>query len=418
MRIVFSAVAFIFLLFLSGQRNSIGQVYLVEVDSTELKRQTVPQCNGYFCTPKIVEKKVREKSTGSCVAIHKLEDHKYICACAAHQVRGVIHSITVAGLPSKVLETSDNQRDDAALIEVDCGDKRLSIWELGDDLDRDEYLYIYGFCDSLQKATVYEGWSTSVNTCAVRCREGQSGGPVLCRSRRHVRGIISGYDRFGNTFFTPASRVRILLKENLRKRQSAIPIIVPIDERKTQSQQPQQQQQTSPSDISRIWNSINSIENRLSKTPLTGPQGPPGPPGPQGIPGVDYRHRIEAIELSIASINKTLESSTAVSPPPSAQPGAGLTPGTTSNGGGDISVDRFVIVVSSIDYKMREAIDKARGKWQSIVEVSKSEIPKHVVIRSVPTLIAFSSDHNIAGMWDGEYAVRNQLYLIAQGKYP
>jgi hypothetical protein len=95
----------------------------------------------------------------------------------------------------------------------------------------------------------------------------------------------------------------------------------------------------------------------------------------------------------------------------------GLT-GEPSTGNGGTLVSRFVLVKSGPNSRVDSAVASAKKYWTDIVEVSKEEIPKNVIVKSYPTLIAFSPTGDVAGMWDSEFSVLNTLARISSGQYP
>ena len=91
---------------------------------------------------------------------------------------------------------------------------------------------------------------------------------------------------------------------------------------------------------------------------------------------------------------------------------------TTPAGNSGTLVSRFVLVKSGPNSRVDSALASAKKYWTDIVEVSKEEIPKNVIVKSYPTLIAFSPTGDVAGMWDSEYSVLNTLARISSGQYP
>lgn len=97
--------------------------------------------------------------------------------------------------------------------------------------------------------------------------------------------------------------------------------------------------------------------------------------------------------------------------------------GATSDSGsagprGGTVVAKFVLVKAGSNARVETAVANAKKQWDDIIEVSKEQIPRNVVVKTYPTLIAFSPDGDVAGMWESEYSVLNTLARISSGQYP
>lgn len=348
----------------------------LEVDSTE-KQVVNQQCQQHFCTP--VSKLIRHTTSGTAVVIHDNRDGTYLAACTAHQLQGTIHAIKAARIYDATIATIDRKKD-VAILTIDPQKKTtFTITQLGDDFTENTPVTLVGFSRGYERPYRIETTTVDTGMALLPIEVGQSGGPVLCRKTRKCRGILVGYTipqpfQPSRTMFVPVSIVRSLLNQSIADRTN-----------KTTPNPPNAQQT------------------------VIGPQGPPGPPGPegppgkQGIPGVDYRHRIEALEKTVAELSR---------------------PTTQQNQQAEqiekpslkTVIDRFVIVLQSRDRQLSDALAKAREKWP-VIEVTKNEIPSYVVVRTYPTLIAFASTGDVSGMWDGD-RVAAQLDQIAKGKFP
>lgn len=159
-----------------------------------------------------------------------------------------------------------------------------------------------------------------------------------------------------------------------------------------------------------------------------GPAGPQGPPGQRGAIGVPDDPDMKAVvrgwladpetrtwlvdelsqDLRIQDLIHRLEAveSRGSSGDPVSSPNRGVV------------VSKFVLVRSGSNARVDAAVANARKQWDDIIEVSKDEIPRNVIVKTYPTLIAFSPDGDVAGMWESEYSVLNTLARISSGQYP
>lgn len=297
----------------------------IEVDSTVTRREYAP-CSGTRCVPKIVERTVRENGIATGVIVYYDQDcNRYLALTAAHVVRGTIHSLRASGYNAVVTESEDDSRSDIAVIEIDPGDQKLLVSQIGEDLEPDEPVEICGYSEGAKKATAIQSTAIDRTFCRHRCERGQSGGPVFCR-RLRVRGIISGYTQSGQTYCTPVSRAKILLRETIRKRYS-VNRNVAEPQASPQVQIPVAPAPVAPEDqtsrLDSILNRLDQIDSRISSVASTpgpagppglrgergqqGPSGIPGPMGPKGDRGQDspgYGSRLDLLEAAINNLEQ------------------------------------------------------------------------------------------------------------------
>lgn len=163
-----------------------------------------------------------------------------------------------------------------------------------------------------------------------------------------------------------------------------------------------------------------------------GASGPAGPPGERGLVGVpdnvdignwlkgalqdpETRESLRselrdllAEDPQIQEILRKIESAT------SGSSGSG----STGHGPHGTVISKFVIVKSGTSTRLDSAVAQAKLAWNDIVEVQKDRIPANVLVKTYPTLIAFSPEGDVAGMWESEFSVLNTLARISSGQYP
>ncbi len=160
-----------------------------------------------------------------------------------------------------------------------------------------------------------------------------------------------------------------------------------------------------------------------------GPQGPPGERGLVGVPdNVDIGNWLKgalqdpetrqtlrgelrdllAEDPQIQELLRKIESAT------SGSSGAG----SDGHGPHGTVISKFILVKSGTSTRLDSAVAQAKLAWDDIVEVQKDRIPSNVLVKTYPTLIAFSPEGDVAGMWESEFSVLNTLARISSGQYP
>lgn len=146
-----------------------------------------------------------------------------------------------------------------------------------------------------------------------------------------------------------------------------------------------------------------------------GPPGSPGAPGAPGTPGVPGRDG-ETPEVDIdAIVNRVLEKVQ----DNLAESGEKNEPQLQVPGDpGSRYVSHVVIVLKPDDVRLERYIDQARATFPNLSVLPRDQVPPHVVIKSVPTAVAYNSVGQVASMVSGETKVERLLMALARSEFP
>lgn len=137
-------------------------------------------------------------------------------------------------------------------------------------------------------------------------------------------------------------------------------------------------------------------------------RGPQGPEGPQGSPGETPEVDIDAIA---DRVYQRVKQELAASEPAKPQPQVPGDPGSQF-------VSHVVIVSKPDDVRLERYIQQARAAFPNLSVLPRDQVPPNVVIKSVPTAVAYNSVGQVASMVTGETKVERLLMALARSEFP
>lgn len=81
-------------------------------------------------------------------------------------------------------------------------------------------------------------------------------------------------------------------------------------------------------------------------------------------------------------------------------------------------VSHVVIVSKPDDVRLERYIQQARAAFPNLSVLPRDQVPPNVVIKSVPTAVAYNSVGQVASMVTGETKVERLLMALARSEFP
>lgn len=169
---------------------------------------------------------------------------------------------------------------------------------------------------------------------------------------------------------------------------------------------------TTPDQLAAVTQAIlQRIANDDSFRGPPGPPGPAGPPGPPGPPGADGETPVVDVDAIADRVFQRVRDELAASGSEDPQPQVPGDPGSQY-------VSHVVIVSKPDDTRLERYIDQARAAFPNLSVLPRDQVPPHVVIKSVPTAVAYNSVGQVASMVSGETKVERLLMALARSEFP